>query len=148
MTNAHLLFQVFGAPPKILLSVRHSGSTERKDMMSFWTERVTQSQFRLCLREIVSFSGAHENLYLVSTMFYVTIVTYHRYLSKRPIKCREMGLKMSFANYPNIHKIFKYNIFPELSIIFIISLPIFITAIAILIFITSTSVFIRNSESR
>ena len=83
MTDTKLLFQGFDAPPKILLSVRHVGSTERKDMMTYWTERVTQSQFRVCLRELVSFSGAHENLYLVSTMFCCNWYIVCRYLSTR-----------------------------------------------------------------
>ena len=83
MIDAKRLFQGFGAPPKILLSVRHVGSTERKDMMTYWTEGITQSQFRVCLRELVSFSGAHENLNLVSTMFYCKWYIVYRYLSTR-----------------------------------------------------------------
>jgi hypothetical protein len=59
-------FQPFQLPPKVLLSVRHAGATQQKDIMSFWADDVSGSQFRVCLREMVSFSGAHENLYLVS----------------------------------------------------------------------------------
>lgn len=33
--------------------------------MSLWAEDVTESQFRVCLREMISFSGTHENVYLV-----------------------------------------------------------------------------------
>jgi hypothetical protein len=63
------LFQAFYTTPKILLSVQHSGSTERKDVMSFWAEDVTEIHFRVCVREMVSFSGIHDNLYLVSILF-------------------------------------------------------------------------------
>ena len=56
--------RTFNAPPKILLSARYSGGTERKDMMSLWAEDITETQFRVCLREMVSFSGIHENLHL------------------------------------------------------------------------------------
>ncbi|CAB4018490.1 CD209 antigen E, partial [Paramuricea clavata] len=56
--------RTFYTTPKILLSVRHSGSTERNDVMSFWAEDVTEIHFRVCLREMVSFSGTHDNLYL------------------------------------------------------------------------------------
>ena len=37
-------------------------------MMSFWAEDVTEIHFRVCLREMVSFSGTHDNLYLVSVL--------------------------------------------------------------------------------
>ncbi|XP_028415977.1 uncharacterized protein LOC114539542 [Dendronephthya gigantea] len=56
--------RTFSAPPKIFLSVRHSGNTKRKDVMTSWTEDVTENHFRVCLREMVSFSGIHQNLYV------------------------------------------------------------------------------------
>ncbi|XP_028411847.1 uncharacterized protein LOC114534584 [Dendronephthya gigantea] len=56
--------RVFNVPPKILLSVRHVGNTERKDMMTSWAEDVTETQLRVCLREVISFSGTHENLHI------------------------------------------------------------------------------------
>ena len=34
--------------------------------MTFWAENLGSAGFYVCLREMISFSGKHENLYIVS----------------------------------------------------------------------------------
>jgi hypothetical protein len=71
------LFQAFYTTPKILLGVYRDSGTERKDVMSFWAEDVTEIHFRVCLREMVSFSGTHDNLYLVSVSSSLSFFNQH-----------------------------------------------------------------------
>ena len=59
-------FQEFSRLPKLFISVRHEGRTKRKEAMTFWSENLGSSGFYVCLREMISFSGKHENLYIVS----------------------------------------------------------------------------------
>ena len=56
--------QQFSKEPRLLISIRHEGRARRKDAMTFWLENVTSRGFNICLREMISFSGKHKDLYI------------------------------------------------------------------------------------
>ena len=71
LTN--LLFlpsQRFPSGPKVLATVRHAGSTRPQDAMNMWIEELREDHFRICIREVKTFDGKHQNLQVVSFFLY------------------------------------------------------------------------------
>ncbi|KAJ7379178.1 hypothetical protein OS493_017677 [Desmophyllum pertusum] len=54
--------QRFSSVPKVLATVRHSISNRPQDAMSVWIEELKEDYFRICLREVKTFDGKHQNL--------------------------------------------------------------------------------------
>ena len=61
------LLQRFASVPKVLASVRQGGNSRSQDAMNMWLEDLTEDHFRVCLREVKTFDGKHDNLKVVST---------------------------------------------------------------------------------
>jgi len=54
--------QRFSSVPKVLATVRHSVSNRLQDAMNIWIEELKEDYFRICLREVKTFDGKHQNL--------------------------------------------------------------------------------------
>ncbi|XP_067020360.1 uncharacterized protein [Acropora muricata] len=52
----------FASVPKVLASVRQGGNSRSQDAMNMWLEDLTEDHFRVCLREVKTFDGKHDNL--------------------------------------------------------------------------------------
>ena len=59
----------------MLATVRHSVSNKSQDAMNVWVEELKADYFRVCLREVKTFDGKHQNLKVASL---TRIVIVHR----------------------------------------------------------------------
>ena len=66
INNVFFPFQRFSSVPKVLATVRHSVSKRPQDAMNIWIEELKEDYFRICLREVRTFDGKHQNLKVVS----------------------------------------------------------------------------------
>ena len=62
----HLGLQRFPSVPKVLATVRHSSISMPQDAMNVWIEELQEDHFRVCLREVKTFDGKHQNIQVVS----------------------------------------------------------------------------------
>ena len=62
----HLGLQRFPSVPKVLATVRHSSISMPQDAMNMWIEELQEDHFRVCLREVKTFDGKHQNIQVVS----------------------------------------------------------------------------------
>ncbi|XP_031571637.1 uncharacterized protein LOC116305805 [Actinia tenebrosa] len=53
----------FNTAPIILVTAEHERRQVRQDAANIWVEDVTRSSFKVCLRELQSFDGAHESIH-------------------------------------------------------------------------------------
>ena len=52
--------------PSVFVTAAHHHSGLKRDAASVWIEDVTQSSFKVCLRELQNYAGSHEDVYVVS----------------------------------------------------------------------------------
>ena len=52
--------------PSVFVTAAHHHARLRRDAASTWIEDVTQSSFKVCLRELQNYAGSHEDVYVVS----------------------------------------------------------------------------------
>ena len=62
----HLGLQRFPSAPKVLATVRHTSISRPLDAMNMWIEELQEDHFRVCLREVKTFDGKHQNIQEVS----------------------------------------------------------------------------------
>ena len=48
------------------MTVEHHHAGLKRDAALIWTADITISSFKVCLRELQNFDGAHEDIYVVS----------------------------------------------------------------------------------
>ena len=63
----------------MLATVRHSVSNMPQDAMNVWVEELKADYFRVCLREVKTFDGKHQNLKVASL---TSIILIHRSICK------------------------------------------------------------------
>ena len=63
-------FQRFPTVPKVLATVRHAGSSRPQDAMNMWIEEQQEDHFRICVREVKTFDGKHQNIQVVSVLLH------------------------------------------------------------------------------
>ena len=56
----------FNETPVVLVTSEHLRTGKEYDASLIWTEDVTKSSFKVCLREMQNFDGKHENIDVVS----------------------------------------------------------------------------------
>ena len=68
----------FSVIPSVFVTAAHYRAGLKRDDASVWIEDVTQSSFKICLRELQNYAGSHDDVYTVSvyTIFYVPTVRY------------------------------------------------------------------------
>ena len=52
--------------PSVFVTAAHHHAGIKRDAASIWIEDVTQSSFKVCLRELQNYAGYHEDVYVVS----------------------------------------------------------------------------------
>ncbi|XP_048590492.1 uncharacterized protein LOC116613843 [Nematostella vectensis] len=57
-----LLQNKFGSQPSILLTAKHTRADLKHDSATLWTEDISAGNFKLCLRELQNFDGAHKDI--------------------------------------------------------------------------------------
>ena len=52
--------------PQVFVSAVHHHAGLKRDAASVWMEDVTQTSFKVCLRELQNYAGSHEDIFVVS----------------------------------------------------------------------------------
>ena len=60
----------FTSAPTVLVSAEHERRDVKLDASSVWIEDVTTTSFKICVRELQNFDGAHESIHIVSCFVY------------------------------------------------------------------------------
>ena len=55
--------------PSVFVTAVHHHAGLKRDAASVWIEDVTQSSFKVCLRELQNYAGSHEDVYVVCVVF-------------------------------------------------------------------------------
>ena len=72
----------------MLATVRHSVSNKPQDAMNVWVEELKADYFRVCLREVKTFDGKHQNLKVASL---TSIILIHRSICRNILVCSLNG---------------------------------------------------------
>ena len=63
----------FSVIPSVFVTAAHYRAGLKRDAASVWIEDVTQSSFKVCLRELQNYAGSHDDVYTVSVeTFFMT----------------------------------------------------------------------------
>ena len=54
--------------PSVFVTAAHYRAGLKRDAASVWMEDVTQSSFKVCLRELQNYAGSHDDVYIVSVV--------------------------------------------------------------------------------
>ena len=49
----------------MFVTVAHHHAGLKRDAASVWLEDISQSSFKICLRELQNYAGSHEDVYVV-----------------------------------------------------------------------------------
>ena len=87
MKQIYFSLQRFASVPKVLATVRHAGISRPQDAMNTWIEELQEDHFRLCLREMKTFDGKHQNVQVVSVQISPAgfIITYVQHRFNNPV---------------------------------------------------------------
>ena len=55
----------FSVIPSVFVTAAHHHAGLKRDAASVWIEDVTQSSFKVCLRELQNYAGSHEDVHVV-----------------------------------------------------------------------------------
>ena len=58
----------FSVIPSVFVTAAHYRAGLKCDAASVWIEDVTQSSFKVCLRELQNYAGSHDDVYTVSVV--------------------------------------------------------------------------------
>ena len=66
--------------PSVFVTAAHHHAGLKRDAASVWIEDLTQSSFKVCLRELQNYAGSHEDVYVVSITLscYMRLIYLHR----------------------------------------------------------------------
>ena len=76
----------FSEIPSVLLTAKHAALKRKRDAATLWTEDVTKTSFKICIREIQNFDGHHKDISVVRI----------GYLSRRHPK---LSVRLSYVWY-------------------------------------------------
>ena len=62
-----LLQKKFKSLPTVLASAEHEWRGVKHDASSVWVEDLTTTSFKICIRELQNFDGAHQSIHVVSS---------------------------------------------------------------------------------
>ena len=57
----------FKSVPTVLVSAEHERRGVKHDASSLWVEDLTTTSFKICIRELQNFDGAHQSIHVVSS---------------------------------------------------------------------------------
>ena len=58
------------SPPTILVTPSHQSPERPQDAMAYWVDNLSESSFKICVRETKIFDGLHKNIKIVSIVEY------------------------------------------------------------------------------
>ena len=58
----------FKSAPTVLVSAEHEKRGVKHDASSVWVEDATTTSFKICIRELQNFDGAHQSIHIVSSL--------------------------------------------------------------------------------
>ena len=61
----------FSKKPSVFITASHHHAGLKRDAASIWMEDISQSSFKICLRELQNYAGSHEDIYVVSAVIFV-----------------------------------------------------------------------------
>ena len=61
--------------PTVLVSAEHERRGVKHDASSVWVEDLATTSFKICIRELQNFDGAHQNIHVVSNFQQFLILT-------------------------------------------------------------------------
>ena len=61
----------FSVIPSVFVTAAHYRAGLKRDAASVWIEDVTQSSFKICLRELQNYAGSHDDVYTVSILTFL-----------------------------------------------------------------------------
>ena len=66
--------------PSVFVTAAHHHAGLKRDAASVWIEDLTQSSFKVCLRELQNYAGSHDDVYVVSITLscYMHFIYLHR----------------------------------------------------------------------
>ena len=53
----------------MLLTAKHAALKRKRDSATLWTEDITKTSFKICIRELQNFDGKHKDISVVSRSF-------------------------------------------------------------------------------
>ena len=56
----------FQSVPTVFVSAEHERRGVKHDASSVWVEDLTTTSFKICIRELQNFDGAHQSIHVVS----------------------------------------------------------------------------------
>ena len=68
--GAYISQSKFTSVPTVLVSAEHERRGVKHDASSVWVEDVTTTAFKICIRELQNFDGAHQSIHVVSRCNY------------------------------------------------------------------------------
>ena len=63
--------QNFKAVPKVIATPYHKSNHRPENAMNLWLEDVHRDYFRICLKEVKTFGGKHNNIDVVSVNIFL-----------------------------------------------------------------------------
>ena len=93
----------FTSAPTVLVSAEHERRGVKRDASSVWVEDVTTTSFKICVRELQNFDGAHESIHIVSCFVIRSVHLYHGSTLKLYVHLNScfdgMVVKLSFIQH-------------------------------------------------
>ena len=65
----------FSEIPSVLLTAKHAALKRKRDAATLWTEDITKTSFKICIRELQNFDGHHQNISVVGYFVVVRIIS-------------------------------------------------------------------------
>ncbi|XP_066023879.1 uncharacterized protein [Pocillopora verrucosa] len=105
----------FFVAPSVFVTAAHHHAGLKRDAASVWIEDVTQSSFKVCLRELQNYAGSHEDVYvkwLAFSSLQKPLFSEHSSVyfanSQSPSAghnrayCKDVSFTLKFNNIPNV----------------------------------------------
>ena len=96
--------------PSVFVTAAHHHAGLKRDAASVWVEDVTQSSFKVCLRELQNYAGSHEDVYVVRIK---TFLLHALYISTEVHLCFCFVLFFSFCSIVTLPVCFFVFVFIE-----------------------------------
>ena len=70
----------FQSVPTVFVSAEHERRGVKHDASSVWVEDLTTTSFKICVRELQNFDGAHQSIHVVSSLsFSQSCIIFHNF---------------------------------------------------------------------
>ncbi|CAH3165282.1 unnamed protein product, partial [Pocillopora meandrina] len=105
----------FSVMPSVFVTAAHHHAGLKRDAASVWIEDLTQSSFKVCLRELQNYAGSHEDVYvkwLAFSSLHKPLFSEHSSIyfsnSQSPpaghnrAYCKDVSFNQKFNNIPNV----------------------------------------------